>query len=136
MSTEPVRRSTKQRSAVRSCLTESAEFQTAQQVHERLRNAGESIGLATVYRALSALAADGEVDQLQNADGETAYRYCSSRQHHHHLICRQCATTVELSAAQMEAWIAAISAEHGFTQVDHQFELFGLCDQCRRSAEH
>lgn len=130
MSTEQGRRSTKQRAAVKAALDGADGFQTAQQIHERLRAAGQSIGLATVYRALQAMTADGDADQLRTDVGEVAYRRCSTGHHHHHLVCRSCSVTVELSAGQVEAWIAEVSASHGFTAVDHSFELFGLCADC------
>lgn len=133
MSTDQARRSTKQRSAVKACLDAAAGFQTAQQIHEHLRSQGEKIGLATVYRALQAMAEDGEADQLRTGLGEVAYRRCSTGHHHHHLVCRSCSVTVELSATQIEAWIDEVSTANGFTEVDHSVELVGLCAACRAS---
>ena len=52
------------------------EFRSAQELHALLRDAGERVGLATVYRTLQAMAADGEVDVLRTADGEAVYRAC------------------------------------------------------------
>lgn len=89
-----------------------------------------AIGLATVYRTLQALAEIGEVDALRGPDGEVRYRRCDQRSHHHHLVCRSCGTTVELDAEAVEAWSQRIAAAHGFTQVEHTVELFGLCAAC------
>lgn len=127
MSTE--RRPTRQRAAVRELLAGTDEFRTAQQVHESLRREGDSIGLATVYRALQAMADAGEVDALRTADGEVAYRRCSAG-HHHHLVCRTCGKTVEIAAKKVETWASAVAKEHGFTDVNHDLELFGLCEAC------
>lgn len=132
MSTE--RRPTRQRTAVKELLDGTREFLTAQQAHDALRRSGDRVGLATVYRALQAMAEAGEVDALRTADGEVAYRRCS-RGHHHHLVCRECGTTVEIAASQVETWASKVAAEHGFSDVDHDLELFGICSACTPQSE-
>lgn len=127
--TPPVRQ-TRQRTAVKALLDDLDEFRSAQQLHDLLREHGESIGLTTVYRSLQALADAGEVDQLVNDDGETAYRRCSDH-HHHHLVCRSCGTTVEIAGPAVESWADRVAAENGFTDVSHTFEIFGLCSNCK-----
>ncbi|HET7477370.1 MAG TPA: transcriptional repressor [Dermatophilaceae bacterium] len=125
------RRPTRQRVAVAAMLAGAEDFASAQDVHARLRAAGESVGLATVYRTLQAMAADGEVDVLRTDDGEASYRACS-RGHHHHLVCRSCGRTVEVEGPTVEQWADRVSAEHGFTDVTHTLEIFGSCEDCRR----
>lgn len=128
MNTE--RRATKQRAAIRTLLGQTSEFKTAQQLHRLLSEEGSTIGMATVYRALQAMTESGELDVVRTADGESAYRRCANKQHHHHLVCRRCGTTVEISADQLETWAVSVAEQHGFTKVDHDFELFGLCRTC------
>jgi len=125
----PVRRSTRQRTAVNEVLGELAEFRTAQQLHDELRRQGNSIGLTTVYRTLQALADTGDVDVIRTGDGEAAYRRCSTG-HHHHLVCRSCGRTVEVSGPAVERWANAIATEHGFRDVSHDLEIFGTCSSC------
>ena len=122
-------RRTRQRAAVQEVLAELHEFRTAQQIHDELRRRGDSIGLTTVYRTLQSLSEAGELDALRNADGETAYRRCSDG-HHHHLVCRSCGRTVEVSGPAVERWANAVAAEHGFREVSHDLEIFGTCGSC------
>ena len=122
-------RTTKQRSALLAVLEEPAGFRSAQELHARLRERGEPVGLATVYRGLQALVDAGEVDVLRGGDGEAAYRRCSP-QHHHHLLCRSCGLTVEVADPPVERWAAKIAAEHGFRDVQHSLEVFGTCAAC------
>ena len=122
-------RQTRQRTAVKAALEGRDEFMSAQQLHDLLRQRGDTVGLTTVYRALQALADAGEVDILITDDGETGYRRCSP-EHHHHLVCRACGRTVEIAGPAVETWADAIAHEHGFTQISHTLELFGLCAQC------
>ncbi len=128
------RRETRQRTAVRAALEGVGEFQSAQQLHARLREGGDGVGLATVYRALQNLAEDGEVDMLRTGEGEAVYRRCSSPRHHHHLVCRSCGRAVELDAAAVERWAGRIGDEHGFTDLDHVVEIFGTCAPCAARA--
>lgn len=129
------RRNTWQRESVRAHLAEAHGFVSAQQLHTSLRDEGSTIGLATVYRALAGLAESGEADSLQSPEGESLYRSCATRGHHHHLICRECGDARELEARVVEEWAARVGAEHGFIDIDHVVDLFGLCERCRtRSA--
>jgi Fur family ferric uptake transcriptional regulator len=129
--TAPAYRPTRQRAAVAAALAEDATFRSAQEVHEALRAGGDKVGLTTVYRTLQAMAEAGEVDVLRRADGEAVYRRCRSDDHHHHLVCRACGTTVELAADEVEAWTAKVARRHGFTEVSHVVEVFGYCRACR-----
>lgn len=122
-------RPTRQRRAITEALAGAEDFQSAQDIHDALRHAGERVGLATVYRTLQAMADVGEVDVLQGAAGEAVYRRCS-RSHHHHLVCRECGRTVEITGPAVERWASSIAQEHGFSDVDHTVELVGICGEC------
>lgn len=124
-------RTTRQRSAVLSALADADVFKSSQEIHDDLRHRGESVGLATVYRTLQALAESGDVDVIVR-DGETAYRQCSPS-HHHHLVCRVCQSTVEVEAPDVERWATAVAADHGFVDVTHTVEVYGVCSACARS---
>jgi len=126
-----VRRNTWQREAVREALSTSEGFVSAQALHTALRDSGSPIGLATVYRALADLATEGSADSLQQ-EGESLYRACTPGTHHHHLICRNCGTTVEIEADAVETWAQQVAAEHGFTQPHHIVDVFGFCPACTR----
>ncbi len=124
-----MKRNTWQREAVRTALSASEGFVSAQALHSALRDGGSSIGLATVYRALSDLATEGEADALQQ-EGESIYRACTPGSHHHHLICRNCGLTIEIEADAVEQWAKTVAAEHGFISPNHVVDVFGLCAQC------
>jgi len=122
------RRASRQRTAVSAYLTRRTTFASAQEIHAALRESGEPVGLATVYRALQAMVEDGELDVLRTDDGETVYRRCGTS-HHHHLVCRECGRTVEVEAPDVERWADAVAAQHGFGDVMHTLEIFGVCDR-------
>lgn len=125
-------RTTPNRQAVAELLRNVDRFCTAQEVHELLRQRGSSIGLTTVYRALQILADNDEVDVLRTLDGDVAYRSCSTG-HHHHLVCRECGTTVEVEGPAVEKWATRVAADNGFLDVTHTIEIFGVCPACASS---
>ncbi len=127
---ERPRRQTRQGSLVGELLARTDEFRSAQELHADLRNSGENVGLATVYRHLQDFADRGEVDVLRLADGEAMYRRCATESHHHHLVCKTCGITVEVEGPQVEAWAEQVALEAGFTGVTHTVELFGHCREC------
>ena len=59
--TEPVRRTTRQRTAVLAVLDDLDSFRSAQQIHAELARRGDAVGLSTVYRCLTALASERPV---------------------------------------------------------------------------
>lgn len=126
----PATRSTRQRRALVAELSASDGFRSAQDLHHALRQQGESVGLATIYRALQAMVDSGELDTVKADGNEAVYRLCSQA-HHHHLVCRQCGRTVEVSGPAVERWASKVAEEHGFTEVDHTLELFGVCQACQ-----
>jgi Fur family ferric uptake transcriptional regulator len=126
---EDGRRDTRQRRAIREHLSDSETFASAQQLFDDLRAGGDKIGLATVYRTLQAMSDAGEVDAVRTDDGEMLFRMCGPR-HHHHLVCRSCGVTVEIDGPSVERWARKSAEDHGFTDVTHVVELFGLCASC------
>lgn len=133
MTVNPPQRRTRQRAAVGAILDRSDQFRTASQIHDELRHAGENIGLTTVYRTLQRMAGGEEVDFIRTDEGETAYRRCSTG-HHHHLVCRSCGRTVEVEGPAIESWTDQIAADHGYTEVQHHLEIFGVCAACTSAA--
>lgn len=127
-------RATRQAAAVQEVLADVDGFRTVQELHAQTRERGLQVGLATVYRYLNLFAASGVADVVHRADGEVAYRLCGTPSrdgdaHHHHVVCRQCGRSVEVSGPEVEAWADRVAAAAGFTQVTHTVEVFGLCPE-------
>lgn len=129
-----MKRNTWQREAVRGALDANDGFVSAQALHSALHATGSPIGLATVYRALADLAITGDADSLQSPEGESLYRACSTDEHHHHLICRNCGLTVEIEADAVETWAQTVATQNGFTAAAHVVDVFGLCAVCTAKA--
>ena len=124
-----IKRNTWQKDAVLHALSEAQGFVSAQDLHLTLRQHGSTIGLATVYRVLNNLVAESKADTLTSNDGGMLYRDCS-KEHHHHLVCKNCGLTVEIEAIEAEYWATKVAKENGFTEVTHTIDIFGLCSKC------
>lgn len=123
-------RNTRQRAAVQDALEGITTFASAQDIHLKLTNAGQKVGLTTVYRTLQQLSDLGAIDTLQDDSGETLYRSCAMDEHHHHLVCTNCRTTVEIDGGPVEAWADETATKFGFQKSGHTAEIFGLCQDC------
>ena len=126
--TDQVRR-TRQRALIWAYLGLRDEFLTAQQIHDRLRAGPTPVSLPTIYRSVTAMAEAGDLDVLVS-HGISAYRRCSPT-HHHHLVCRQCSRTIEVTGIPLEQWALATGEEHGFVDIAHITELTGVCPSCQ-----
>lgn len=123
-------KNTRQRVAILESLRRAGGFRTAQQVYDDIRAGGRSIGLATVYRNLAVMSAAEEIDVLHPPASEAIYRVCTSKEHHHHLVCRDCGTAVEIGSSDVERWARKSALEHDFRSVIHTAELYGVCADC------
>lgn len=126
----PRPKATRQRAAIAQALSAASGFLSAQELHDQLRAAGHKLGLTTVYRTLQAFNETGVVDSMRREDGETIYRRCATEIHHHHLVCRSCGFTVEIENEEVERWTRRTADEHGFEDVTHDIQVFGLCRAC------
>lgn len=129
----PLQKATRQRAAVVAALDDADGFRSAQEIYGSLRTGGVSIGLTTVYRTLQSLSEIGEVDVLRNEEGEAIYRRCTVEDHHHHLVCRSCGWCVEIESDDIERWADRSARRHGFSDVVHEVEIFGVCAACAKA---
>jgi len=123
------RRNTWQKTAVLEQLSNTDEFVSAQELHQKISQSGKKLGLTTVYRALTEMVEQGMADSLSISDGEMRYRICTP-EHHHHLICRVCGKTVEFDMPGFEELALEVAKANGFTELSHEIELFGVCRDC------
>lgn len=96
---------------------------TADDIYRVLINAGEDIGLATVYRVLNQFAAAGLVVK-HNFEGGQAFYELDSGRHHDHMVCVETGKVIEFSNEEIERLQAEIAAEHGYVIEDHSLVMY------------
>jgi Fur family ferric uptake transcriptional regulator len=118
------------RRAVIRAMLDDQTYSSPRQIHEHARRHCPSVGLVTVYRTLDLLAEMGFVRRIHTEDGCHGYAVASNG-HRHHLICRQCGTTVEFDGCDLAAFLAHVGQETGYEIEEHLLELVGVCAACR-----
>jgi len=125
-------RLTKGAKKVLEILGKSHELTSAQDIHSRLRTDDERApGLTTVYRSLESLVGQGLVQAVDLGDGERRYEVVKPGEHHHHLICEKCNSSVHLDQCVVHDLVDAIKSKYGFTTRAHILEIFGTCSKCK-----
>lgn len=131
MSLSPAVRLTKGCKKVLEVLQDSQSLSSAQDIHGQMRAENDKApGLTTVYRSLELLVSQGLVQAVDLGDGERRYELVKPGEHHHHLICENCRTSVHLDQCVVEELEASIKTKYGFQVRGHVLEIFGVCSQC------
>ncbi len=96
---------------------------TAEEVYRALLDAGDEIGLATVYRVLNQFEAAGLV-MRHNFEGGQAVYELDSEGHHDHMVCVDTGKVIEFKNDQIERLQQEIAEAHGYTLEDHSLVLY------------
>ncbi|WP_205849216.1 ferric iron uptake transcriptional regulator [Natronospirillum operosum] len=96
---------------------------SAEDVYRQLIEAGEEIGLATVYRVLTQFEAAGLVVR-HNFDGGHALFELDDGEHHDHMVSVDDGTVIEFVDNVIEQRQQQIAEEHGYELVDHSLVLY------------
>lgn len=106
-------------------LLESAEahHMSAEDVYKALLEAGEDVGLATVYRVLTQFESAGLVVR-HNFDGGHAVFELAKDEHHDHIVCVDTGDVIEFFDPEIEQRQHEIVAAHGYELVDHSLVLY------------
>ena len=101
---------------------------SARMVHRTVRRRLPRVSLATVYRNLRRLAAEGFLLERAGADG---LRFDGNTGHHDHFTCVACGRVFDVPAASGAGARHRVAARTGFEVLDHRIEFYGLCAGCR-----
>jgi len=106
-------------------LLEAAEARhmSAEDVYKALLDAGEDVGLATVYRVLTQFESAGLVER-HNFDGGHAVFEIAREEHHDHMVCVDSGEVIEFYSPDIEDMQRKIVEEHGFELVEHSLVLY------------
>lgn len=96
---------------------------SAEDVYKALMEAGEDVGLATVYRVLTQFESAGLVIR-HNFDGGHAVFELDDGEHHDHIVCVDSGEVFEFFDAKIEQRQHEIVEEMGYELVDHNLVLY------------
>lgn len=96
---------------------------SAEDVYKKLLEAGDDVGLATVYRVLTQFEVAGLVLR-HNFEGGHAVFELARDDHHDHMVCSQTGQVIEFCDPIIEERQKAIADEYGFEIVDHSLTIY------------
>lgn len=96
---------------------------SAEDIYKELLEAGEDIGLATVYRVLTQFEAAGLVTRHNFEGGHSVFELDDGK-HHDHMVCVDSGDVVEFMSDEIERLQEEIAANHGYELLDHSLVLY------------
>lgn len=96
---------------------------SAEDVYKFLIDAGEDVGLATVYRVLTQFEGAGLVTR-HNFDGGHSVFELDTGEHHDHMVDVDDGTVLEFHNEKIEELQQQIAEAHGYELVNHSLVLY------------
>lgn len=104
---------------------------SAEDIYQTLRDTGEDVGLATVYRVLTQFEAAGLVKRQNFEEGHSVFEL-NHGQHHDHLVCVRCGKVDEFINEVIEKQQRLVAERTGYQITDHILTIYGICPQCHK----
>ena len=101
---------------------------SARAVYRAVRRRLPRVSLATVYRNLRRLAAEGLLVERAGSDG---LRFDGNTGRHDHFTCLACRRVYDLPPSRGGGARHDVAASTGFEVLDHRVEFYGRCAACR-----
>ena len=102
---------------------------SAEDIYKRLLEAGDDVGLATVYRVLTQFEEAELVIKHHFEGGHFVYEL-NEGEHHDHLVCVKCGYVEEFVDDIIEARQEIIAQKANFKMTDHSLNIYGICQRC------
>lgn len=96
---------------------------SAEDVYRALLDAGEDVGLATVYRVLTQFETAGLVTRHNFETGHSVFELAKG-EHHDHMVCMDSGEVIEFVDPVIEKRQHQLAEEHGYELVDHSLVLY------------
>lgn len=120
-------RKTRQLDAIRGVLTDAERPMSIDEIHDAARRRERGVGIATVYRTLKALLAEGAVVAIP-LPGQASRFELAGKAHHHHFQCNACGRVFETKACLGDL---RRLVPRRFQLTGHEIVLYGRCAECR-----
>ncbi len=104
---------------------------TAEDVYKSLLEAGEEVGLATVYRVLTQFETAGLVIR-HNFEGGRSVFEMNQGHHHDHMVCVECGKVFEFYDSAIEERQRLVAGKAGFVMEEHSLYIYGMCQGMKK----
>ena len=119
---------THQREIIFRTVYEMRSHPTPEAIYERVREQIPSISLATVYKNLNTFLDAGLLREVSPMHG--SLRVDANTEDHHHLVCMECRTVIDLKEDDLEPARLCRPLPEGFVLKRCAVEFYGLCPRC------
>lgn len=96
---------------------------SAEAIYRALLDAGEELGLATVYRVLMQFESAGLVSRHNFEGGQHVFEL-ADRTHHDHIVCLETGRVIEFYDERIEQLQREIADKHGYDIEEHSLVLY------------
>ena len=107
---------------------------TSAEVLEAVNLIDESVGRASVFRALDLFTQLSLVRPTYVTSGTPQYVLMPDG-HHHHIICLNCNCTIEFEDCHLDGLEAELEERLGVKLTGHLLEFYGICEACRKKQQ-
>ena len=122
---------TQQREVVAEAVFASTGHLSVEEIESTLREHGERIGKATIYRTLEMLVRSGLVAEHDFGEGFKRYEHLFRQvPTHGHLVCTGCGSVTELQEPELLRVPQEMASRRGFAPARFRLEVYGLCSNC------
>ncbi len=124
-------RLTPQRMLVLAAVENSDGHISAEEIYAQVVAKYPHVNISTIYRTLDLLKRLGLVTETDLGGGRVRY-HPAAKGHHHHLICQQCGTIIDLEESLLSPLRETLLREYQFDADLRHLGIFGLCRKCRQ----
>jgi Fe2+ or Zn2+ uptake regulation protein len=124
----PRRHHSRQRERLLDHLRRTTCHPTAAEIHAALQPSLPALALATVYRNLELLVAEGRVHEVPTASG--ALRYDGRLDPHDHFECERCGRLFDVRACTPTRLARTLERRHGLIARRVRVAFVGACREC------
>ena len=126
-------RLTEERKGILNLILSMKGHFSAEQILNKIKKDELAASRATLYRLLPVLVEAEVIQQSLLSEGQTRYEVTWDKDHHDHLICKNCNRVIEFQDNTIEILQREIASKYGFKLEHHVMELVGLCSRCQKS---
>ncbi|MDO5596783.1 MAG: transcriptional repressor [Acidaminococcus sp.] len=123
---------TSARLQVLQLLLAQQEVLSADEVFEKLHQAGAKLNFSTVYRILESFTEKKLTEKVLLPQSRKYGFLVYTLSHTHHLICLGCHKVVNLEGCPLHGFEEELARKTHFQIVGHALELYGYCEECQK----
>ena len=128
--TEQGYRLTPQRMMIISAIENSNHHISAEEIYAQVVTKYPNVNISTVYRTLELLKRLNLVTETDMGEGRVRY-HPADKGHHHHLVCQECGTIIDLDESLLAPLESALLKEYKFSANLRHLAILGRCEDCR-----